>query len=132
MSTRPITQFISLTSTSNGVLIPLEYMGGAFQCSVQIVQVGTGSCQVAATLDPVNDFISTQFTPNDNSNSNGLYTAPATLTSGHFLLVSGLALAAAGTVQSNLAFPATALAFTCTATGTGYAVIRVIQTAVAQ
>ncbi len=133
MSMRPITQFITSTSTSNAVLVPLEYAGGAFQCSIQVVVSGTGTFEVDGTLDPCNDFVNPlTSTPNDNTNSNGLYTAPVTATTGNWVAVPGLTALTTGVYQSNLAFPCTALRLRCTATGTGYAVIRVVQTAVAQ
>ncbi len=143
MSARPTTQYVVGTNVfpaaGSAVMIPLEYMGGAFQCSIQVV-VSSGATavfEVDATLDPANDFLSNAFPngagTNDQDNSNGLYTAKVTALTGNWVAVTGMTGLAGGTVtQGNLAFPAIALRLRCTTAGTGYAVIRVLNTSVPQ
>jgi hypothetical protein len=126
MSMRPVTEFVTGTS-GNAVMVPLEYMGGAFLCSIQVVCTGTAVFEVDATLDPANDFVTD---PNAAANSNGLYTAPVSATTGNWAPVTGLTAMVANTYQGNLAFPAIALRLRCTTTGTGYAVLRVLCTSV--
>ena len=131
MSQRPITQFVTGTS-GQAVLIPLEYMGPAFQCSIQVVSTGTAVFEVDQTMDPTNDWYTDSSVA---ANSNGLYTGPVTATSGNWTAVAGLTAAiivAAGVYLGYLTSPATAIRLRCVTSGTGYAVIRVLQTAVAQ